>query len=41
MYLEELDAEYAEHKKKYGNRSMSEKELDELLGLDEPKNSPS
>ncbi len=35
MYLKELDAEYAEHKKKHGRRSMSEEELDRLLGLDE------
>ena len=34
-YLKELDAEYAEHKKKYGHKSMSEKELNKLLALDE------
>ena len=34
-YLKELDAEYAEHKKRYGQKPMSEEELDKLLGLDE------
>lgn len=31
--LNELDKIYEEHKKKYPNREMSDKELRELLGL--------
>jgi hypothetical protein len=31
--LNELDKMYEEHKKKHGNRVMSDKELRELLGL--------
>ena len=31
--LNELDRMYEEHKKKHGNRAMSDKELRELLGL--------
>ena len=31
--LKELDALYESHKKKHGNRKMSDKELRELLGL--------
>jgi hypothetical protein len=31
--LRELDAIYSEHKKKYPNRKMNEKELNKLLGL--------
>ena len=33
-HLKELDVEYTEHKKRYGLKSMSEKELDKLLKLD-------
>ena len=32
-FLETLDKEYKEHIKKYGHKSMSEKELSRLLGL--------
>ena len=31
--LKELDAIYEDHKKKHGNRVMSDKELKRLLGL--------
>ena len=31
--LEELDAIYEDHKKKHGNRVMSDKELREILRL--------
>jgi len=31
--LNDLDEMFEEHKKKHGNRSMSDKELRELLGL--------
>ena len=31
--LKELDAIYEEHKKKHGNRDMTDKELRKLLGL--------
>ena len=33
LVLKELDAIYEDHKKKYGNRKMSDKELRKLLGL--------
>lgn len=33
LFLKELDEKYERHIKKYGTKSMSEEELDELLGL--------
>ena len=33
MVLKELDEIYENHKKKYGNKSMTNKELKKLLGL--------
>ena len=33
MVLRELDAVYEDHKKRYGNKKMSDTELKRLLGL--------
>jgi len=33
--LREIDEEYEAHIQKYGNRSMNDEELDELLGITE------
>lgn len=33
MVLRELDVIYEDHKKKYGNKKMTDKELKKLLGL--------
>ena len=34
MVLRELDETYVKHKKKYGDRTMTLKELDKILGWD-------